>query len=272
MRHHGRDGHHVQGLPENNPEGVLTLDYPGRRPEARILNLTLPDRGYRCRELLTEPLPRDVTGRAYAESLLNRHVGTGANIGDIGAILAFCGASPLAQEVAQLAVEAGHPPVRLVIFDAAPCTVGTVEYCYQSALRQLGAAPGQTRASVEVAALIERPGKLLEIFARDLTERATAVLLTEGFTESEIAGQVDLTVGMHLDYLAHALAVYHCTFPRWGGEVVHVMSRDHSFIEGWPGARATRIERMSCDHPTLLRDPATRAAVLACLPALVFGL
>jgi hypothetical protein len=84
--------------PGNNGSGrlVLAVDFPGRREEARVADLDLEAAGFEVRYLLEESLSQASDARGYAADLL-AVAGLGGRRPE--AVLAYCMAAPLAQEV-----------------------------------------------------------------------------------------------------------------------------------------------------------------------------
>lgn len=241
---------------------LFVLDYPGRRPEPRIRELGLDRRGFEPSELITAPLPEEVTAREYAEQLLARvPPQNGA-----AAILAYCAAAALAQACARLLVEAGGDPPPLVMFNAGPVTVRDVCECYESARHQVAPGCGEPRSSaVDVESLIASPHALLDAVRADLARCARDSLRSSGFPEDDIADVAGESVRVYTNWLSHLLAAYHCTSSYWGGEVLHVVSSDHPFRGHWSGARSTRTVEIACDRLTLLHAEEARTAVLSFL-------
>ncbi|MET8022329.1 hypothetical protein, partial [Streptomyces decoyicus] len=118
------------------PRTVLVLDYPGRRVEARIEELGLEEHGYDVRYLLSQPLPRHHLAADYAEALLATH----PVLDDVRAVLAFCMAAPLAQEVA-----ARISCPLLVFFDGEPSSPEAIRCEFRQIQRSLAAGCWRSR-------------------------------------------------------------------------------------------------------------------------------
>jgi hypothetical protein len=232
-----------------NASVLLVLDYPGYRPEARVDELGLPrNTGLRVAELLRAPLPTAVTAAGYAAELLARRPE-----GEIGAVLAYCAAAPLATElVAQTGTDDRRPP--LVLFDAEPTTVSSLLDAYRDTLTQLGVAATPQEAAT-LAALAHRPEEFIAIARRNLIAHVSRTLLADGCDPGEVDLAAQLTTDSCTDWLTHLLAALHAPPPKRSGPVLRITSADV------PGGDL----RIPCERTSLLRDPRTREAVLSFL-------
>jgi hypothetical protein len=240
---------------------VLTLDYPGYRKEARIEELGLEQHWVRVHDLLGAPLPRAVSGAAYAARLLeNLPSGTGP----VAAVAAYCASAPLAFEVA--AALDGEPPV-VMLFDPEATSLESITKEYRARLAGLGVKPDEQELSerLDARTLAEAPERLVADLTDELTRQAHAALRAAGAKESEIAVSAGQMVSAYTDWLSHLVAAHHSRTPSWEGQVLRVDSADAD-PAGYPCTAAHRRElRLSCDRFELLRDEETRAAVLEAL-------
>lgn len=251
----------------NRPAGpgrplLAVLDYPGRRPEAAVADLRLEEHGFDVRYLLTEPLPGETGATAYARCLVERIEPDRP----VTAVLAYCLAASIGHEVAAVLAE-NAPPVPLVLFDAAPGNPLAVVEAYRSAVGQLG---GGMADGPDLTALAEDRSGAADLVAavrRTLLRLATAALLEDGDEPEDVMETAEQLADHHLRWVVHLIAATDAGSPSWGGDVLHVTSRDHPFREDWRGARRTRTVRIDCTRPALLRTPATARAVLSSLSA-----
>ncbi|MFF7307753.1 hypothetical protein [Streptomyces sp. NPDC008137] len=226
---------------------LAVLDYPGRRPEAPVTALGLDG----MVPLLTDPLPAEVTGPAYA-----------ARLGEPpGPVLAYCAASALA---VHLAHRLEHPPA-LVFFDPMPATAADVAQAYA---RALGQVPGDVERTVPAEAPPEEPELFLKAAHEDLTRRTEAALRAQGLGDDAIAEPVSHFVRQHVTYLAYLLAA-RGPLPREPvGPMLQVLSRDHPDHRDWlPEGELTTV-RVDSDRAGLTAHESTRPVVLSFLSAL----
>jgi hypothetical protein len=228
---------------------LLVLDYPGRRDDPLIADLDLEAAGFDVRYVLLDPLPRVPRAARYAEELVaSLDLG-----GPARAVLAFCMAAPIAQDVARLV---GAPA--LLCFDGEPSTYDAVESEYRGVRAPFGS--GGLPAWWDRTELAADPERVLARIEDDLLGLARATLAADGL--EELAPQL---VAAYVDWLAHLIAAHHAEFPMWGGEVLHVVSRDHAYAGDWPGARDTTTVRLETAREKLLRHEETRRVVLELL-------
>ncbi|WP_190232995.1 hypothetical protein [Streptomyces avicenniae] len=240
---------------------VVSLDFPGRRAEARIADLRMSDFGIEVVPLMGDSLPTRLSAREYAAELLSL-----SPLSDHGvrAIFAYCAAAPIAQEVAQLMLERGDGPLPVVFFDADPCEPETLWQAYVACIAQVEEQVSSAPLSASLLSeLLDDPRALVGALERDLADRVTRSLTAEGFTEEELThyrGQIMRSV---LDYLVYLVAAHHSASPSWGGRLLHVVSEDHPYCGPWEGAPQTRLVRVKCDRAGLLRHPDAVEAALA---------
>lgn len=248
---------------------LLALDYPGRREEARVRDLHLEDAGFDVRYLLAPPFVRQLTAPAYAAELIARY---GPFEPPPTAVLAYCMAAPIAQEVAGLC-GAGGEPVPLLVFDGEPATPSAIEQQYRASVDQFRAQFGvadqaDRRLPFDRLALSSSPGECVERMRRCLVELGVTALRQDADPDEEFedleqtAGQV---ADFYVAWLVHLVAAHNASWPQWRGEVLHIASRDHGWTCAWPGARATAVRRVEADRDELLSHPDVRDLVLAFL-------
>ena len=217
---------------------LSVLDYPGRRPEAPVTALGLDD----MVPLLTEPLPVEVTGPAYA-----------ARLGAVrGPVLAYCAASALAVHLA------GDVP--LVFFDPMPTTDDDVARAYAAAVAQVPGGSDAPRVD-----LPSDPELLVKVVREDLAGRAETALRAQGLGDDVIADPVAHFARQHAAYLAYLLAARGALPSRPVGPMLQVLSRDHPSHEDWlPDGELTTV-RVDSDRAGLTAHELTRTAVVSFL-------
>jgi hypothetical protein len=241
---------------------LLVLDFPGRRAEARVSDMRLEMAGCDVRYLLAAPFPRETTAKAYAAELLARQ---GTTITEVGAVAAYCMAAPIAQELAALL--GGGYPVPLMLFDGEPATPATILEQYRESLSQVrGRTEGRGPEPMDVAELTSRPAACVDRIGSRLVAAALPKFLGDGDLDevdaTEAAGEL---VEFYLDWLVHLVAAHNAAWPPWSGEVLHVVSRGHTYTGDWPGAGTTRVRRVDSARSDLLRHPGTREIALSFL-------
>lgn len=240
---------------------LLVLDYPGRRAEARVAELGLESHGFAAEYLLQAPFVRRLRAAEYADELVSRVPAHRP----CAAVLAYCMAAPIAQEVAAR-VGGGADPVPLVLFDGEPSTPVAIEDQYGASAQQFGADLGAvTRIDADprmfdATALRDRPAEPVELMRRGLVTLGTAAL-SEGEDDLDAAETALEMAEFYLDWLVHLVAAYNATWPAWGGPTYHVMSRDHRYVRDWPGATETVRIRLDVARAELLRHPDALPAV-----------
>lgn len=240
---------------------VVALDYPGRRADAAMTELFGQEPVFDVRYVL-DPPPREVTAAAYAAALVAR-LEPGR---PVGAVLAYCLAAGIGQEVAALVTPVSEVPPPLVLFDAGTCDFDVVAREYHEVWAQF--APPDAGEAVDPAvlspdALRDRPADVVRSMYRELIRLAHAELVADGIDADEADVTAEALADRYLDWLVHLVAGHSATFPKWGGDVVHIASAEAEVSdEPWPGASSTRVFRLDCAHADLLREPAARELVL----------
>ncbi|SBT65720.1 hypothetical protein GA0070622_2725 [Micromonospora sediminicola] len=248
---------------------LLVLDYPGRRTEARVADLGLEHAGFAVRYLLREPFVREPTAPRYAEELLAQTPVDGPCAG----VLAYCMAASIAQEVASR-VSAAAEPTALILFDGEPASPAAIEEQFDVTARQLaaqlgGMPPQASDASVfDPARLAGHPEDVIAAMRHTLVELGVSAV-GEGDDDPYARDTAEDLADFYLDWLVHLVAANNASWPAWGGEVLHVMSRDHGFAGPWPGAATTRHVRCGVPRPELLRHPEVLPTVRAFLDSRV---
>lgn len=251
MRGAGADG--GRGL-------LLVVDHPGRREEATVADLHLEDAGFEVRYLLEGHAPQQAhDAEDYARSLLTDADPDASPGRTPQAVLAYCMAAPIAQEVARLTGAS-----MLVLFDGEPVESETLATEYLVMVRSLSG------RSMPLPAwwnreLLNRRNEDLVLGARtDLTKYAVEMLSDDDPEESaqDVAEEL---VGVLVDWIAYLAAAFRSDFPAWHGEVLHIASRNHDARSPWPGADRTSLVRLDVDRLTLLSHEATRETVLRLL-------
>lgn len=242
---------------------LLVLDYPGRRPEARVSDLRLEEAGYDVRYLMQPPLPR---GASVAEYTAEALATAGPAKDAAHAVLAYCGASALGQEVA---LRIGCP--RLLIFNGELCTPQVVGTEYRALLESVTGEPVALPAWWDTDLLAEHSHDFLqrceahlrEHVRRSLAEQAGGELDEQDLQDAEEA--LGPLLDGFLDWLAYLAASHRTDYPDFDAEVISFLSQDQPAVEPWPGARATETVRIATTRDDLLADPATRRLVLSAL-------
>ncbi|MCX5345151.1 hypothetical protein [Streptomyces atratus] len=225
---------------------LMILDYPGRRPEAPVTALGLDG----MVTLLTDPLPVEGTGPAYAARL------------DDGPdpILAYCAASAIAVHLAR---RSGRPRP-LVLFDPMPTTDDDVARAYAGAVAQV---PGSGEPPVPIEELPAEPELFLKAVREDLTQRAETALRAQGLGDGAIAEPVAHFARQHVSYLAYLLAARGALPKEPIGPMLQVLSHDHPDHRDWlPEGELTTI-RVGSDRAGLTAHESTRTGVVSFLSA-----
>ncbi|GAA2048399.1 hypothetical protein GCM10009839_62450 [Catenulispora yoronensis] len=245
---------------------LLVLDYPGRRPEARISDLRLEESGYDVRYLMQPPLPREPSTAGYvAEFLPDADVSS-----PVHAILTYCGASALGQE---LALRTGCP--HLLSFNAELCTPRTIGTEYRALLESVTGDPVALPPWWDPALLADRSDDFLKRCEAHLLDHIRQSLAAqfgadpadptaaEDLREAEEA-LIPLLDGF-LDWLAYLAASHRADHPAVDTDVISFLSQDQPAVDPWPGARSTRTIRVDTTRDDLLAHAATRGLVLEAL-------
>jgi hypothetical protein len=241
---------------------LLVLDFPGRREEARATDLRLEEAGWKVGYLLSAPFSRATDAPGYAADLAGRHRGDAPR-----AILAYCMAAPLAQELAARLSPPGRP-VPLLLFDGEPADAAAILSAVRTVAGQL--AP-QSDVEDGIAALFgddalaTGPAESMAAIAAYITGLAAGVFRADGFDDREAAAAAADVSAFYLDWLTHLVAALSCTWPRWGGRVDHIRTPAHTGPAAWPGAGRTENHVVRTGRNGLLSDPRTRELALALL-------
>jgi hypothetical protein len=250
------------------PGTVLVLDYAGHREEAPISSLDLESAGFDVRYLLQPPYPREFNAPDYAAGLLLRH---GPLDPDLVAVLAYCMAAPIAQELVATASSSLGRAVPMVLFDGEPVTVPAVRSQYHVAGRKLGellslpAEDSVPEGVVDEASLRDSPSDAVQMMREGLVGLGGKAAATAGVDPDEAMDDAAVVADFYVDWLAHLVAGCNATWPAWRGAVFQFVSSDNQALPAWPGACATRTSRVAASRNELLRHPGTRAGVLSVL-------
>ncbi|GGQ08053.1 hypothetical protein GCM10010266_34180 [Streptomyces griseomycini] len=250
--------------PSRQSSTLDIIDYPGRRPEAYIADLELEHEGFATRYLLHHHNGAGITAVSYAEALFGEEPPEG---GRVSAVLGYCASSGVAAHYAEVvARETGETPL-LICFDASPCTLGDIEDCYLTAVRQIEEdQPGSAEPPLDVMELADRPHLLVDAVRADLVRRMVRGLAADGITDDDVAGLVAQTVdGTHITWIRHLLACGDADPVVRTRRTVNVVSRGYTEAPAWLGAEGALTVRIDCDRAELLRHPDTRSAVLGLL-------
>lgn len=247
---------------------VAVLDYPGRRTEAAVAELSLSEHGFDVCYLLTEPLPSQIDPDRYTGELVAR-LPQGR---PVRAVLAYCLAGALGQHLAAVLARTGPPP-RLVLFDAGPAGADAVVEAFHAAVTQMG---GRAADDPDLRELLGRGragrAEAAAIIHDSLHRLAVAALIEDGEAVEDVEVVAVRLIERHAQWLAHLIAASAVGEPGWGGDLLHVISREHPFEGDWPGARHTTTIRIDCSRNDLLRTAATRQAVTVWLDSPGTGL
>lgn len=253
---------------DENTDGhrlLLVVDYPGRREEARIADLQLEGRGFDVRYLMNAAVPELTEAAAYARELLSRHDLTTSTP---DAVLAYCMAAPLGQEIAALLSRTS--PVPLILFDGEPSTAEAVQEQYRLARQQLAMhTPAQAdehdpTTTIDDARLAARPNEILTSLRQTLVRLGTRTFSSQ-VADDEAAQTAGALAEHFMRWLTYLVAAHNTTWPSWGGQVLHVVSATHHYAAGWPGAGSTQVVPVPSTRLELLRRRETAAAVDAFL-------
>ncbi|MFI7136092.1 hypothetical protein ACIBQ1_61345 [Nonomuraea sp. NPDC050153] len=239
------------------------MDFPGRRVEAGITDLHMSDFGIEVISMMGDPLPVRLNARDYASDLL---AGSPPVSHGVQAILAYCAAAPIAQEMAQLLLERDGGPLPLVLFDADPCGADAIWQAYLACLGEVdGPASSAPLSASLLSELLDDPRALVGVLERDLSDRVLKSLAADDTSEEELVFCHEQIMRSMLDYLIYLVSAHHSTRPSWGGSVLHIVSEGHPYCGAWKGASQTQLVRVKCDRASLLRHPDAVQAVLAFL-------
>jgi thioesterase domain-containing protein len=240
---------------------VLVVDYPGRRGAASIADLRPETVGLEACYPLAERFPREISAAAYAARLIEALPPGRRPV----AVLGYCMAAPIAHEAAAL-VSRGDHAVPLILFDARPATAAAVADQFRVAagqlLDQFGGPVDRAESAVTVDAgvVLRDPARAVESMRAALIRLGTAAS-----QDDDADDMVADLVEFYLDWLVHLTAATRCSWPAWGGAVLHVMSAAHPFTDDWPAAASTERIRVDVPRVDLLRADEVRAGVCAWL-------
>lgn len=250
------------------PGQVLVLDYTGSRPEPPLESLGLESDEFTVRYLIDQPYARELTARDYAAALIARHGPFGA---ETIAVLAYCMAAPIAQELIAVVSARTGRQIPMILFDAEPVTVQAVQLAYQIAGRKLAdllALPSRDSAlpgEIDDESLRNSPGTVLDAMLDGLLRLGRQAADLKSVDPEDALADAALVADFYQDWLAHLLAGYNTTWPAWRGEVVHIVSRDHPVQSRWPGAASTQTIRLPAARNELIHHPDTKTTVLSVL-------
>jgi hypothetical protein len=250
------------------PGTVLVLDYTGHREEAPVSSLDLESAGFDVHYLLQAPYLRELNAPDYAAGLLRRHGPFGP---DLVAVLAYCMAAPIAQELIATVSSSLGRAVPIVLFDGEPVSVPAVRSQYHVAGRKLSellslpAADSVPEGELDETSLRDSPSDAVKMMREGLVGLGRKAVGLAGVDPDEAMDDAAVVADFYVDWLAHLVAAFNATWPVWRGEVFQFVSRDHQALPAWPGACATRTSRMAASRNELLRHPGTRAGVLSVL-------
>jgi len=250
------------------PGQVLVLDYTGNRPEPPLESLGLESDGFSVRYLIDEPYVRELTAPDYATALITQHGPFGA---DTIAVLAYCMAAPIAQELIAIVSARTGQEIPMILFDAEPVTVQAIQSEYQLAGRKLAGllslppAEAAVPGTVDDAALRDSPAKVLDAMHEDLLRLGEKAARLKTVDPEDAWADAELVADFYRDWLAHLVAGYNTTWPAWWGEVFHIVSRDHPAQCRWPGASGTQTIRLPSARHDLVLHPDTKTTVLSVL-------
>ncbi|MGC4853345.1 hypothetical protein ACLQ24_08070 [Micromonospora sp. DT4] len=245
---------------------VLVCDYVGRRTEAPISSLGLEAYGFTVHYLLSSPFPRELTAAAYTDELLRRH---GPFDGDVRAVLAYCMAAPIGQEVAA-AVSSADSRVPLVLFDGEPATASSVQQQYLLAADKMGELlsldhADRTPSAIKPAMLSDRPQEVLRHIQEGLLELGDRAIRRGDLDAQVIRVEAAMLASYYVDWLSHLIAAYNASWSSWDGPAVQIVSREHACADEWPGASSTDVIRVPTTRQELLRHPDVAPIVLSIL-------
>jgi hypothetical protein len=252
----------------DGPAGlVLVCDYPGSRQEAPISALRLEADGYFTRPLFTAPFSRQTTAAAYADEISETH----GPFGNVTAVLAYCSAAPIAQELAARVSAASGVAVPLIAFDPELPTAERIEEEYERAAENLGMAlnlervSGRTLPALDVSFLRSRPDEVLESVTAGLEVLADRAVAQSSHDQAAVRGDATAIIGFYLDWFSHLLAAHNTSCSQWRGRIVQIVSEEDPCAPMWTGEMITTVVRIPTSRNSLLLHPEVRPAVLAVL-------
>ncbi|MCZ4603610.1 hypothetical protein O3S80_07430 [Streptomyces sp. Lzd4kr] len=239
---------------------LLVFDYPGRRDTKHVSDMRLEDDGFDVRYAMKSELPDELYAESYARVLVRN---SGVEPSLVAGVIGYCMAGHLAQEAAvQLAAVRGTAPT-LILLDSGPCSAQAVEeecriafaaFGGDEAVAALDAASGGLLFSAD--ALRNNPLRTIEEVRKVLRSFAMEMMADEGASLEEVQDSAELFIKHYVGWITHLIAAHNNAAPRWNGDVLHIVSRDHPSKGDWPGAAATK----SVVVDSVGNDPASEAA------------
>ncbi len=248
-------------LCDRGPDLVLCMDFAGGRVaagfaelasvvpvDACFLHIRPPDPG-------VEPDLLDTRLEQWVQQVL----GTGR---PVSAVLGFCGGASLATCVADAITSAGHPPPRVVLFDAVVMPgVTALTDQFTSAI----AASAEHLTEAELEGAHRYAERLLDRYPNDLTGVAAALAGRYDALMASVAGRLslnevfrqELTTGF-TRYLTYLLLASQGGLDMRTGIPLFVSSVDHELEQVVEHARTVSLD---VDRAELLRDAETTKLV-----------
>ncbi|MFI6893875.1 hypothetical protein ACIBM4_07175 [Streptomyces sp. NPDC050256] len=248
------------------------IDFPGRRTGGHIHDLGLHRSGWQVHDLMAHRRPHQFDADTYAEDLLT---GMSAPASDVAAVLANCAAGHIAQALVARLRPPGDTAPPLILFDSGPARAQDVHAEVLTALRQFGGSrltallhDGQEPGPLTTKTLSRSPEHVHQVIRESLLRFTADIYLADLGDVAHAVEAATPVVDSFTDWLIHLIAAHNHTAPGWNGDVLHLVSRGHSYRADWPGARTTRTAVLDLEHDALFAAPETRHAVLSHLDAL----
>ncbi|MBD0689554.1 hypothetical protein [Streptomyces sp. CBMA123] len=248
---------------------LLVIDYPGRRKTGHVADLRLADHGVDVHYAMRAELPDELHGAAYARQLIAR---SGVAPARLAGVVGYCMAGHLAQEAAARLTAATPAPPALILLDSGPSSADELWEECRDALGVLGGGRSAVPIDEATGRLLFDPGRLRAEPHRTIEEVRSAVrqlaveMLAEDTADEEETEEATAPLVDHfLDWLTHLVAAHNSASPAWGGDALHIVSRDHPFRAAWPGAQSTSTVTIDCARNDLLGHQGTRDAILSLL-------
>ncbi|ADL45383.1 hypothetical protein ACIBSS_33485 [Micromonospora aurantiaca] len=229
--------------------------------------LDLESHGHMVHYMLSPPFPRQFSAGAYAMELLGRQ----GDVDGVRAVLAYCMAAPIAQELAAYVYAITGRALPLILFDGEPARAPAVQEQYEMALHKLREflsvdEAGWTPTSMfDEVAVRERPEAVLRsMHAGLLGVGEQAATYSPGDAAATMA-DAEAIADFYLDWLGHLVAAHNTSWPAWGGPAYQIVSRGHEHASEWPGATRTLTVAIDASRNDLLRHASTAEAVLSIL-------